>query len=271
MSKCKVILMCSQKGGSCKTTNVLNLATASIFKGNKNVGILDCDPQRTASNWQNENRDRRVSDYEYVLPQVVTPNADVMPSQLITKLRDQVDLIWIDTAGFLGLDSDTSRLYLADILPHVDLILTPLTASRFDVDSTKDTMELIKMIGEDIDLKNIPKLLLGSNINNGQRGYSYLCSLLDPILQQYPEWVLLESYIPYSGALVRSHERGGNAFVPKKIKNITEAYLATYYEMEVALGVQSKGAEREQLQNVVSSVQSVRNSAMKEKRLSEAE
>lgn len=268
----KVLLIVSQKGGSAKTTNVLNLATASMFQGTRNVVILDCDPQRSALLWQDDNRDERLKNFDYVLPQVVAPANDIMPSEIIKKLSDQMDEIWIDTAGFVGYSQDTAQMYLNDILPLVDIIITPLKASKFDLNATKDTIDYINFVGSNINL-NIPKVLLPSDIKGGEKGIGYINALLEPVLAQ-PEnsaWSVLNTYIPYSGLFVKAHERGGNAFVPRKIEKVTEAYVAALLEIHEKLGLASGSKKRDAVQDIISSLQTTRLNASKEKRQDELE
>ncbi len=268
----KVILIVSQKGGSAKTTNVINLATASMFQGTRNVVILDCDPQRSALLWQDDNREERVKNFDYVLPQVVAPANDIMPSEIIKKLLDQMDEIWIDTAGFVGYSKDTAQMYLNDILPLVDIIVTPLKASKFDLNATKDTIDYINFMGKNINL-NVPKVLLPSDIKGGEKGIGYIHALLEPVLAQ-PEnasWSVLNTYIPYSGLFVKAHERGGNAFVPRKIEKVTEAYVEALLEIHEKLGLASGSKKRDSVQDIISSLHTTRLNASKEKRQDELE
>lgn len=269
-NQAKVILFVSQKGGSAKTTNIINMATASMFQGTRNVVILDCDPQRSAALWQDDNREDKVKNFEYVLPQVIAPRQDVMPSEIITRLKGQMDEIWIDTAGFVGYQQDTAQMYLNDILPLVDLIVTPLKASKFDLNATKDTIDYINHVSKNIDL-NVPKLLLPSDIKNGERGVSYVHTLLEPVLSkpENSEWVLMDTYIPFSGLFVKAHERGGNAFVPRKIEKVTEAYVAALMEIRTHLGLVSESQKRNEVQDIISSLQVTRQNASKEKRQDE--
>lgn len=262
----KVILVASQKGGSAKTTNVINLATASLFRGTRNVVILDCDPQRSAMLWQEDNRSDRLKNYEYVLPQVVAPVNEMMPSDLIKKLRDSMDEIWIDTAGFVGYSNDTAQKYLNDILPFVDLIITPLKASKFDINATKDTMDYLNFMGMNMNL-NVPKLLLPSDIKNGEKGINYMHSLLEPLLNDRvnSSWSLMSTHIPYSGVFVKALEKGGNAFVPRKIDKVTEAFLSALLEIHEKLGIMSESEKRSSVQDIIADLQSTRSNAEKEK------
>ena len=262
----KVILVASQKGGSAKTTNVINLATASLFRGTRNVVILDCDPQRSAMLWQEDNRSDRLKNYEYVLPQVVAPVNEMMPSDLIKKLLGSMDEIWIDTAGFVGYSNDTAQKYLNDILPFVDLIITPLKASKFDINATKDTMDYLNFMGTNMNL-NVPKLLLPSDIKNGEKGINYMHSLLEPLLSDpaNSSWSLMSTHIPYSGVFVKALEKGGNAFVPRKIDKVTEAFLSALLEIHEKLGITSESEKRSSVQDIIADLQSTRSSAEKEK------
>lgn len=262
----KVILVASQKGGSAKTTNVINLATASLFRGTRNVMILDCDPQRSAMLWQEDNRSDRLKNYEYVLPEVYAPVNNIMPSDLIKKLRGTMDEIWIDTAGFVGYSNDTAQKYLNDILPLVDLIITPLKASKFDINATKDTMDYINFMGANINL-NVPKLLLPSDIKNGEKGITYMHSLLEPLLNDpaNSSWSLMSTHIPYSGVFVKALEKGGNAFVPRKIDKITEAFLSALLEVHEKLGITPESEKRNSVKDIIADLHATRLSAEKEK------
>lgn len=262
--KAKVILFCNQKGGCGKSSNIVNMSSASLFSGNTDVVVLDCDPQRTMHYWQTADRTQQVSNFDYVLPQVECVPPGVMPSEMIQVLLTEVSEIWVDTAGFVGYQKETAQRYIEDILPWADIVVTPLKGSKFDIRSTEQTIDYLDSLLKNMD-RDIPRVLLRSDVKGGEKGIKYFDTLMEPLLNKYPHWKCLSTYIPSSILFTRALERGGNAFVPRRIKHISDASLEAYSEIQVALGVKSVKQARKALSGVIDNLAQIRSLALREK------
>ena len=264
--KAKIIVLANQKGGAGKTSAIVNLASASVFCGKANVCVLDLDPQRSISYWQEKLRKEPEKRYDYLFPQVVAIEPNTKPSTVIELLQGSFREIWVDTAGFLGFNDDVAQQYLEDVLPYADIIVTPLRSGPFDVTSTEQTIEYLDDVLSNIGCDDIPRLLLRSDIRGGDKGLDFLIAQLEPILEQHPKWKCIDSYIPSSTAFYKAMGRGCNAFVPKKIERVAEAAITVYKEIQVALGEESEMEARKLLAKTIKNLASIRQSATKAKR-----
>jgi chromosome partitioning protein len=123
----QVISLCSQKGGSGKTTLTGHLAVQAELKGAGPVAIVDCDPQGSLAAWWNSR--------ESELPAFVQ-------TSLSTLSRDLDDL---RGRGFRYVFVDTPPAVSAPILrvmAHSDLIVIPTRPSPHDLRAVRATLDL---------------------------------------------------------------------------------------------------------------------------------
>lgn len=125
----KTIAIVSRKGGAGKTTLAVHLAVAASIK-NKEVGIIDLDPQASAAGWG----DSRATD----TPAVVSAQAARLPKVLETAANAGADLAIIDTAPH----SETAALAA---IRAADLILIPCRPAILDLRAIGDTIDLVKL------------------------------------------------------------------------------------------------------------------------------
>lgn len=128
----KIIALISQKGGSGKTTLSLNLAIAAS-QANKQVVLIDLDPQQSAARWSRLRKDDN--------PVILSGHAPNLP-QLVDKARAAgADLVIIDTAP----KSESASLAAAKL---ADLIIIPCQPSSLDLDAVADTVNIAKLSGK---------------------------------------------------------------------------------------------------------------------------
>ena len=127
------ITLCNQKGGAGKTTLTMLLAMAFSSVG-KTVGIIDLDPQATATRWIDQIDDSSITPY----------NSD-----------DEFDIIIRDTPPMLD-----ARLTRA--LKDSDLAIVVTSPSPADLWSTQETHTFIKT--------NAPKAKRVTLFNRVERG-----------------------------------------------------------------------------------------------------
>ena len=132
----RIITVAQQKGGSGKTTVVVNLATALLAQG-KSVAVLDTDPQGSLGKWFMKREDE-LGENEKLHFSTATPWGIAYELRTLTKLADYVI---VDTPP--KADSD-----LRPALREADLILVPLSASHVDVWATQDVLDLADRVGK---------------------------------------------------------------------------------------------------------------------------
>ena len=128
----KTVALISQKGGAGKTTLAVCLAVAAEQAGLTSI-ILDLDPQATACNWG----DRREAETPVI--------TDVQPARLTAALtraeQEGVDIAFLDTPP----RSEHAALAAARA---ADLILLPVRPQIYDLETIRQTRDLIAMAGE---------------------------------------------------------------------------------------------------------------------------
>jgi chromosome partitioning protein len=111
-----VIVAANPKGGSGKSTSCLILATTLASQG-VTVKIIDADPQRTLGRWSEGS-----SQYRDI---VVEPSAGEDLTDLIDRLRSQVQFVIIDVQG-------TANQEIAAAMSRATLVLIPMRAKTAD-------------------------------------------------------------------------------------------------------------------------------------------
>ena len=132
--KVKWLTVSSPKGGSGKTTTVVNLAVFAAHAG-LNVAILDTDMQESAKDWW----DLRPDDAPHI-HMIGHPLDRIEQAIREVEAIPGLDLVIVDTP--------TAVEYLptqtATLLAHSDLVLVPSTTGRPDVKSVMGWMSFLK-------------------------------------------------------------------------------------------------------------------------------
>ena len=125
------VALCTQKGGTGKTTIATALAVAAHQAGKKSA-LLDLDPQTNAVNWF----DRREGDGPDV--------ASIQPGAIRRSLEAYrglgMDWVFIDTPG--KMDSAST-----EAAKHADMVLIPTQAQIFAIDTLEPLKRLLDMAG----------------------------------------------------------------------------------------------------------------------------
>ena len=125
------VALCTQKGGTGKTTIATALAVAAHLAGKKSA-LLDLDPQTNAVNWF----DRREGDG----PDVASIQPGAIPRSLDAYRGLGMDWVFIDTPG--KMDSAST-----EAAKHADMVLIPTQAQIFAIDTLEPLKRLLDMAG----------------------------------------------------------------------------------------------------------------------------
>jgi chromosome partitioning protein len=126
-----ILSVISQKGGTGKTTAVINFAVAAM-QANKRVVIADLDPQASATTWYRLRQDKSL---------IVQPTHPAGLPDLRTAAEKQgIDWLILDTAA--GTDPTT-----ANAVEMSDIALITCRPSLFDRDATANSIRLCRVHG----------------------------------------------------------------------------------------------------------------------------
>lgn len=146
----QIVSIAQQKGGSGKTTLVVNLATALLAKG-KTVALLDTDPQGSLGKWF-DMRERTLGEMPNLHFSTATPWGISRELRTFSRIAD---FVFVDTPP--KADSD-----LRPALRESQLILVPLAVSHVDVWATQDVLELADRAGK-------PACIVMNRVRSGTR------------------------------------------------------------------------------------------------------
>lgn len=123
-----ILLIGSQKGGCGKSTIAINIA-AYLAKHNKDIVLVDADPQQSSANWVKDRDDTN-------LPKVhcVQRYGDI--KNTLKDLDSRYDYVIVDVAGH-----DSKELRTAMLTAHY--LVVPFRPSQFDLDTLPHLSEVI--------------------------------------------------------------------------------------------------------------------------------
>ena len=125
------VALCTQKGGTGKTTIATALAVAAHLAGKKSA-LLDLDPQTNAVNWF-DRRDGDGPDVASIQPGAIRRSLDAYRGL-------GMDWVFIDTPGKMDSASTEAAKY-------ADIVLIPTQAQIFAIDTLEPLKRLLDMAG----------------------------------------------------------------------------------------------------------------------------
>ena len=129
----QVISLCSQKGGSGKTTLTGHLAVQAVRQGHGPVALIDCDPQGSLAAWWNS---RESPQPAFLETSLATLGSD------LDRLRDQgYRYVFIDTPPAVSMP-------ILRVMEQSDLVLIPTRPSPHDLRAVRATLDLAERAGK---------------------------------------------------------------------------------------------------------------------------
>jgi chromosome partitioning protein len=164
-----VVVVGNLKGGSGKSTLVINLASALAEVGRR-VAILDCDPQGTASAWASRGHAAVPVRFEPLR------NLNGAGSWLVTagEMRRGVDVLLIDLPGVVAPAMGTAFLIAS-------LILIPVAPQAVDVEGTRRVMAHLDKARAERPQAPPQALLVPVRVRELERGLVPWQDLLEPL------------------------------------------------------------------------------------------
>jgi chromosome partitioning protein len=220
-----LILGGGEKGGTGKTTLMVNLATMRALKG-RDVLLYDMDPQRTATLWasrrdENGIQPRVASSQKILDPRVLSPGA-VIRNELKALMPKYEDIL-VDAGG-------ANNEVLRAAMSLADVVIFPITPSDFDMWTFGNLSNLIASAqGKDSDLKGYIFLNRVSTNPGAARQEIIDC---DDFLEDFDNLTRLKSVL-YQRKPIRKNSGNGLAIIEAKPmdEKASEEIKAIYEEV----------------------------------------
>ena len=124
-----VVALCSQKGGSGKTTLSGHLAVQAELAGAGPVALIDTDPQGSLAAWWNERANEA--------PAFVSTTLGQLASDLERLRREGCQLVVVDTPPAIN-------MAIQRVINLADLVVVPTRPSPHDLRAVAGTVELVE-------------------------------------------------------------------------------------------------------------------------------
>lgn len=219
------IALVSEKGGTGKTTTLINLAQAVRMLGSSCL-IIDCDPQASVSSWfqlVENSTDSSMKKYTNLLPhQETARTADELRAiheQLdnLDAENDGYDWVFYDLAGYMGenIEYGSQAEIMLEVMRYADCLLTPIIPDAFTVmQATKATPKFklaLEKLGRTDEVKCFTVL---NRIRISESISKQTITDVTNMSNDGVVWPLLENYIEHSSSIPNHLANGRNCYIP---------------------------------------------------------
>lgn len=219
------IALVSEKGGTGKTTTLINLAQAVRMLGSSCL-IIDCDPQASVSGWfqlVENSTDNSMKKYTNLLPhQETVRTADQLRdlhNQLdeLEKDNDGYDWIFYDLAGYVGenIDYGSQAEMMLEVMRYADCLLTPIIPDPFTVlqalKATPKFKAALEKLGRTDEVKCFTVL---NRIRISESISKQTINDVTKFSNDGAIWPVLENYIEHSSSIPNHLANGRNCYIP---------------------------------------------------------
>ncbi|AVR70946.1 MULTISPECIES: AAA family ATPase [Pseudomonas aeruginosa group] len=128
-----IVIVGGNKGGSGKTTTVLNLAVALARREGKEVCLVDADPQRSSAKWHAEREESQI------LPAITLVEKRENIASTLKTLDAKFDYVLVDVAG-------RNSIELISGATVADVIIAPHQCSQLDLDTMEELQEQFERV-----------------------------------------------------------------------------------------------------------------------------
>lgn len=132
-SQMRVIAVCSQKGGSGKTTIAAHLAVQAGLAGNGPAVLIDTDPQGSLAEWWRARSDD--------VPALATVKLEDLAANLQELQSYGTEIVVIDTPPALTAS-------IEEVIAIADLVIIPARPSPHDLRAVGATVEMVRRAGK---------------------------------------------------------------------------------------------------------------------------